>query len=60
MHNLLNFLGNITWCELGKQNIQAKKVYFSTENVNFKEEAMVFGVGDTHKLILFLTTLLFL
>ena len=33
---------------------------FSTENVNFMEEATVLGVGDTHKLILFLTTLLFL
>ena len=27
MHNYWNFLENITWSELGKQSIQAKKVY---------------------------------
>ena len=27
MHNLWNFLGNITWSEMGKPNVQAKEVH---------------------------------
>ena len=30
-----NSLGNITWSEMGKQNMQAKKVYFLSTKVSF-------------------------